>query len=87
MIYQDLKNLTPIYSSKYGRGLIVNVMWRRSDQLFMCYFNSLKSHTFMTSKEFSQNESLSFEPFKIKDEDLKENVVKNKVDFSVEDSF
>jgi len=87
MIYHDLKNLTPIYSSKYGRGLIVNVTWRKSDQLFMCYFNSLKCHTFMTSNEFSQSDSLSFEPFKIKDEDLKENVVKNKVDFSVEDSF
>jgi hypothetical protein len=76
MIFNDLKNLTPIYSSKYGRGLIVSVTWRRSDQLFMCYFYSLKEHTFMTSFEFAHNESLSFEPFKIKEEDLKKNVIK-----------
>ncbi len=85
MIYHDLKNLTPIYSSKYGRGLIVSVTWRRSDQLFMCYFSSLKAHTFMTSVEFMHNESLSFVPFKIKEEDLKENVVKNKRNISIED--
>jgi len=85
MIYHDLKNLTPIYSSKYGRGIIVNVTWRKSDQLFMCYFSSLRSHTFMTSTEFRDNDSLSFKPFIIKEEDLKENVVKNKRDFPVDD--
>tara|TARA_B110000858_G_C17388633_1_gene287150 strand:- start:141 stop:254 length:114 start_codon:yes stop_codon:yes gene_type:complete len=30
----------------------------------------------MTSFEFAHNESLSFEPFKIKEEDLKKNVIK-----------
>jgi hypothetical protein len=76
MIYQNLKNLDTIYSSKHGRGMVVSVTWRRDDQLLMCYFPGVEGHLFITSDEFEKDTSFSFRPFKIRKEDLKENVVK-----------
>jgi phosphopantetheine adenylyltransferase len=40
---------------------------------------------FLTSDEIKNDVSYSLEPFKIKEEDLKENVVKNKNRYSEED--
>ena len=50
----------------------------------MCYFKSLKSHVFLTSDEINSDCSYSLKPFRIRDEDLKENVQKNKIDLSGE---
>ena len=85
MFFEDIKSLNPIYSTKYGKGTIVSIQWRKTNQLMMCYFKSLKRHVFLTSDEIKNDASYSLEPFKIKEEDLKENVVKNKKDYSTED--
>ena len=85
MFFENIKNLDPIYSTKHGKGTIVSVQWRRDNQLLMCYFKSLRCHIFLTSDEINSDTSYSLIPFKIKEEDLKENVVKNKNQFSEED--
>jgi hypothetical protein len=84
--YNDLKNLDPIYSRELGRGLVLNVTWRKDNQLLMCYFKKSNTHIWITSDEISGGREFSFVPLKIKSEDLKENVVKNKPrSFSFED--
>ena len=84
MFFNNVKNLDPIFSTKYGKGTIVSVKWRRDNQLLMCYFKSLKSHVFLTSDEINSDCSYSLKPFRIRDEDLKENVQKSKIDLSGE---
>lgn len=78
MFLHNIKNLDPIYSTKYGKGLIVSVQWRRDNQLLMCHFKNHDYHLFITSDEVIADSTFSLTPFKIKEEDLKENVVKNK---------
>jgi len=85
MFFEELKNLDPIYHSKMGKGTVVSVKWRRNNQLLMCYFKSKREHVFITSDEVRHDDNWSLKPFKIKDDDLKENVTKNKRDFSFED--
>ena len=82
MFFENIKNLDPIYSTKYGKGTIVSVQFRRSNQLLMCYFKSIRQHLFLTSDEINSDSTFSLSPFEIKEEDLKENVVKNKKDLS-----
>lgn len=78
MFFEKLKNLDPIYHSKYGKGTVISVNWRRYDQLLMCWFKTQKGHIFVTSKEVKENPDWSLEPIKIKKQDLKKNVVKDK---------
>lgn len=85
MILEKIKNLDSIYSSKYGKGTIVNVTWRKTDQLLMCYFKSIKEHVWLTSDEVLKDTTYSLVPFTIKKEDLKENVVKDLKTISLED--
>ena len=79
MILEGIKNLDSIYSSRYGKGTIVNVTWRRTDQLLMCYFKSIKEHLWITSDEIDSNNTYSLSPFEIKEKDLKKNVRKKGV--------
>ena len=79
MAFKQVKNLDPIYSSEYGKGTIVSVTWRKSDQLLMCYFKSIKEHLWITSDEIDSNNTYSLSPFEIKEKDLKKNVRKKGV--------
>lgn len=86
MFFYNIKNLDPIYNSEWGQGTIVNVTWRKSDQLLMCWFRKTREHIWITSDDVSSSSSFSLEPFTIKKEDLKENVKKSKMrTFSFED--
>jgi len=85
MHFDNLKNLDPIYHSKWGKGTVVSVKWRRDNQLLMCWFKSRKEYVFITSDSVKHDDNWSFEPFRIKKEDLKENVTKK--DFSFTTSF
>jgi len=85
LFFEDIKSLDPIYSTKHGKGTIVSIQWRKSNQLLMCYFKSIRFHMFLTSDEIKNDVSYSLKPFEIKEEDLKENVVKNKNRYSEED--
>jgi len=51
----------------------------------MCWFKSRKEYVFITSDSVKHDDNWSFEPFRIKKEDLKENVTKK--DFSFTTSF
>jgi len=76
MAFKQVKNLDPIYSSEYGKGTIVFVTWRKSNQLLMCYFKSTREHIWITSDEIDSKNEYSLSPFEIKEEDLKKNVRK-----------
>lgn len=76
MIYSNIKMLDNIYSHEHGRGTIINIKWRREDQLFMCYFPSIKGHLFILSREIKDGR-YSLTELKIKKEDMKKNVKKS----------
>lgn len=79
MHLNNIKNLDPIYSSEFGKGTIVSVTWRKSNQLLMCYFSKIREHIWITSDEIIGNNTFSLTPFEIKEEDLKKNVRKKGV--------
>lgn len=66
-----LSQSTIVYHSEYGKGKILSIIHRRTNDLFMCYFPKAQVHDFITAEELLTGKGhITLEPSKSSSTDV-----------------